>query len=154
LANVQNFRCEYANCFINFPVKYLPVRYNTKKMILLGGLLVMIAILVSWNQPGDDERNLKVLPKDISSDSLERVMDNFTTALNVDCRFCHAPKDPKEPKKLNYASDANHLKDITRTMLRMTNEMNAKYMKSLPGTEVQMVTCNTCHRGQPMPEVK
>lgn len=129
------------------------MRYNGKKFFFLGGLIVAIAALLSWQQPrNEDERNLKVLPKDISSDSLERVMDGFTQALNVDCKFCHAPKDPAEPKKLDYASDANHLKDITRTMLRMTNEMNTKYMKSLPGNQVQVVTCNTCHRGQPMPE--
>jgi hypothetical protein len=129
------------------------MRYNAKKILFLCGLTIMIAALASWNSPrNEDDRNLKVLPKDISSDSLERIMDGFTTALNVDCRFCHAPKDPKEPKKLNYASDANPLKEITRTMLRMTNEMNGKYMKALPGNEVQLVTCNTCHRGQPMPE--
>jgi hypothetical protein len=115
------------------------MRYNAKKILFLCGLTIMI-------------RNLKVLPKDISSDSLERVMDDFTVALNVDCRFCHASKDPTEPKKLNYASDANPLKEITRTMLRMTNEINGRYMKTLPGNEVQLVTCNTCHRGQPVPE--
>jgi cytochrome c5 len=129
------------------------MRYNAKKIIFLCGLTIMIAALASWQSPrNEDDRNLKVLPKDISSDSLERVMDDFTVALNVDCRFCHAPKDPKEPKKLNYASDANQLKEITRTMLRMTNEINGRYMKTLPGNEVQLVTCNTCHRGQPVPE--
>jgi hypothetical protein len=131
------------------------MRYNAKKTFFLVALTMIIAALVSWHTPRkQDERNLKVLPKDISSDSLERIMDEFTVALNVDCKFCHAPKDPAEPKKLNYASDANHLKDITRTMLRMTNEMNSKYMKTLPGSQVQLVTCNTCHRGQPMPELK
>lgn len=131
------------------------MRHNSKKMLLLFGLIAMIAVLASWQQANnDDGRNLKVLPKNISSDSLERIMDNFTTALMVDCKFCHAPKDPNEPKKLNYASDANHLKEITRTMMRMTDEMNVKYIKNLPGNEVQMVTCNTCHRGQPVPEAK
>jgi hypothetical protein len=110
---------------------------------------------MSWNTPiRDDERNLKVLPKEISSDSLQMIMDEFTTALNVDCAFCHAPKDPQQPKKLNYASDANHLKEITRTMLRMTNEMNSKYMTSLRENNVQLVTCNTCHRGKTAPAVK
>ena len=131
------------------------MRYNQKKIFLLLGILAMTAILVSWNRAkiGDD-RNLKVLPKDISSDSLERVMDHFVTALNVDCKYCHAPKDPAEPKKLNYASDANPKKDITRTMLRMTNEMNEKFMSQLPGKAAQVVTCNTCHRGETVPLIK
>jgi len=130
------------------------MRHNTRKIVLLLGLLAVITVFISW-QPLriEDERNLKVLPKDISSDSLERIMDDFTTALNVDCRFCHAPKDPSEPKKLNYASDNNRHKDITRTMMRMTNEMNDKFMKTLPGKQVQMVTCNTCHRGKAEPEL-
>jgi hypothetical protein len=128
------------------------MKHNSKKLILLLGMIIFISVLVSWNAPGkDDERNLKVLPKDISSDSLERVMDGFITALGVDCAFCHAPKDPQQPKKLNYASDANHLKDVTRTMMRMTNEMNSKYMKTLPNQQVQFVSCNTCHRGEPIP---
>lgn len=138
---------------LTFLLNTSPMRYNSKKFFFICGMVMIITIFAAWQRPGsDDERNLKVLPKDISPDSLERVMDGFTTALNVDCKFCHAPKDPAEPKKLNYASDANHLKDITRTMLRMTNEMNSKYMKALPGNNVQLVTCNTCHRGQPMPE--
>jgi hypothetical protein len=131
------------------------MKHNRKKLCLLCSLIILSAGMISWYTPSpDDERNLKVLPKDISSDSLQVVMDNFVAALNVNCAFCHAPKDPQEPKKLNYASDANHLKEVTRTMLRMTNEMNAKYMRSIRENNVQLVTCNTCHRGQSSPAVK
>jgi hypothetical protein len=129
------------------------MKYNSKKVFLLFTMIFLSALAISWSSP-DDERNLKVLPKDISSDSLQMIMDEFTTALNVNCAFCHAPKDPQEPKKLNYASDANHLKEITRTMLRMTNEINSKYIVSLRDNNVQLATCNTCHRGQPIPAIK
>ncbi len=128
------------------------MKYNSKKLVLLCGLMVIISFSIAWNQPrNNDGRNLKVLPKNISSDSLERVMDGFVTALGVDCGFCHAPRDPQQPKKLDYASDANHVKDVTRTMLRMTMEMNDKYMTSLPNKNIQLVSCNTCHRGETMP---
>lgn len=128
------------------------MKYNGKKLVLVLAMVLFVSILVSWNKPGkDDDRNLKVLPKNISSDSLERVMDSFITALGVDCGFCHAPKDPQQPKKPDYSSDANQVKDITRTMMRMTDEMNHKYMKRLPNENVQFITCNTCHKGEPMP---
>jgi hypothetical protein len=130
------------------------MRYHYKKLAILSALVILVILNTSWNRYGGDDRNLKVLPKTISSDSLERVMDEFTTALNVNCAFCHAPEDPKEPKSLDYASDANPMKDITRTMMRMTNDMNHKYMKSLPNKNVQLVTCNTCHRGNTVPEIK
>jgi len=129
------------------------MKYNGKKLVLLSGIIIFVSILISWNKPAKygDERNLKVLPQNISSDSLERVMDGFVTSLGVDCAFCHAPKDPKLPKKLDYASDANHLKNISRTMMRMTNEMNSKYMTTLSKDTIQLITCNTCHRGETLP---
>jgi hypothetical protein len=116
---------------------------------------VLTAIAVAWQSPStEDDRNLKVLPKDISSDSLSKIMDEFVEALNVDCAFCHAAKDPQQPKKLHYSSDANHLKEVTRTMMRMTYEMNDKYMKIVNQSNTKLVTCNTCHRGKPVPEEK
>jgi len=41
-------------------------------------------------------------------------------------------------------------------MMRMTNEMNQKYIANIPHSDtakVQLVTCATCHRGQPKPAV-
>jgi len=137
---------------INFPVNNNKMTFISKKTMILLLLGATALGMLSWFSPAaDDGRNLKVLPKDISSDSLERIMDGFVSALNVDCAFCHAAKDPATPKKLNYASDANHLKDITRTMMRMTNEMNEKYMRTIKDNSVQLITCNTCHKGAPVP---
>src|SRR5690606_23342798 len=36
-------------------------------------------------------KNLKVLPKDISKDSLDHLMKGYTLALGVKCNYCHAP---------------------------------------------------------------
>lgn len=131
-------------------------------MNYIPGKIAVLAVLISLTffgsawiaRPADDGRNLKVLPKDISSDSLERIMDVFTESLNVGCAYCHAPKDSLNPKKLNYASDANHKKDITRSMMRMTNEINAKYISTIGNNPVQLVSCNTCHRGEAIPTIK
>jgi hypothetical protein len=131
------------------------MKYNSKKSIFFLLLIFSGIAAISWYSPGEGEdRNLKVLPKGISSDSLQAVMDDFTFSLNVSCAFCHAPKDPAEPKRLSYSSDANPMKDITRTMMRMTDELNTKYLRTLNNNNTQLVTCNTCHRGQPVPEIK
>jgi hypothetical protein len=124
---------------------------HRRKMIVLLTLCSLIIVFVSWND--DNGRNLKVLSKDISGDSLQMVMDEFTEALNVSCAFCHAAKGG-DSKSLDYASDANKHKEITRTMMRMTINMNKEYMETLPHKNIQLVTCNTCHRGKSTPEVK
>lgn len=133
------------------------MKYNLRKSLVLLVISLVVAFSISWKIPllnQDDGRNLKVLPKDISPDSLERVMDEFVTALSVDCGFCHAPKDPAVPKKLDYASDANPHKNITRSMMQMTTDINNRYIKNLPGQAVKLVNCNTCHRGESVPGVK
>ena len=101
-------------------------------------------------------KNLKVYPKDTKYDSLDHLMDYYKVALNVKCGYCHA-RSETNPKKLDMASDANPIKDVTRKMILMTNEMNEKYIHTInhPSTDstaVQVVTCNTCHRGKVKPE--
>lgn len=98
----------------------------------------------------DKPRNLKVLPKDISEDSLYTIMTEFEHALGVKCGSCHVMKDTAN--KEDYASDALSNKETTRTMMRMTMDINKKYYGQentflYPGK----VTCFTCHRGNPEP---
>ncbi len=100
-------------------------------------------------------KNLKVLPKDISKDSLDEVMDYFKASLGVKCGFCHAPDSATG--KLNFASDDKPEKEIARAMMRMTSDINKNYFNfnnsALPDT-IQAVTCYTCHNGNPHPEAK
>jgi thioredoxin reductase len=97
--------------------------------------------------------NLKVLPKDISSADLMSTMHGYTKALGVECSFCHA-EDP-ELHRMNFASDAKPDKDIARTMIAMTEEINAKYLATIKDPDAttadKTVTCGTCHRGNTMP---
>ena len=102
-----------------------------------------------------DERkaqNLKVLPKDISHDDLEKEMHFYNNSLNVKCNYCHAPSKER-PGKLDFASDSNSHKEETREMMRMTNNINEKYFEvkaNLP-QRLNVVNCYTCHRGEEMP---
>lgn len=101
----------------------------------------------------DGHKNLQVLPKDISDDSLDMIMDGFKAALHVRCDFCHVRNEAE--KKMDFASDDKPEKKIARHMLRMTMDLNAKYFNfdssARPDT-IQLVTCNTCHRGTQHPD--
>jgi hypothetical protein len=97
--------------------------------------------------------NLKVLPKDISPDQLMKTMQGFSGQLGVKCTFCHAMD--AATKHPNFASDEKPDKNTARTMISMTNEINAKYLSQIhdpDATEAdKTVTCGTCHRGHNMP---
>jgi hypothetical protein len=103
--------------------------------------------------PGGEFRNLKVLPRHISSKDLNRIMiDEFEDDLGVTCNFCHA--ENKETHKPDYASDEKPEKEIARTMMRMTLKLNKEYFRikrPVIGDRALAVTCNTCHNGQPHP---
>lgn len=105
-------------------------------------------------RPPYKPRNLKVLPADTD---LDKVMHAYTGALGVQCGFCHAPNDPVTHRP-DRASDANPMKDQARIMIRMTEELNKKWLPSLakmPGhddhDEQAVIGCGTCHRGEKHP---
>src|SRR5579859_6698339 len=102
-----------------------------KKMRIIAGMAVLVVIggaAASPGQPESEFRNLKVLPKDISSKRLQQIMvDEFDDGLGVGCGFCHA--EAKGSHKLDYASDAKPEKSIARGMMRMAIKMNRKYFQ-------------------------
>ena len=104
-------------------------------------------------RPMPKPTNLQVLPKDIAVPDLLTLMRSYTGALGVECEFCHAT-DPTT-HRANFASDANPDKAIARTMITMTNEINAKYLSQVKDPDAtpaeKTVTCGTCHRGTSMP---
>lgn len=97
--------------------------------------------------------NLQILPKDISGKQLMATMMGFRKALGVECSFCHEV-DPQTHRP-NFASDAKPDKAIARTMIRMTQEINSKYISTINDPDAtpaeKTVTCGTCHRGKTMP---
>lgn len=129
---------------------------HVKKSVFLVALIIVVAAAVAFTdaKPKDSGfKNLKVLPKDISADSLQIVMDAFSESLDVGCKYCHAP-DAKDKTELDYASDDNAIKELARDMMRMTNAINQTYMQQFNADKkktIQTVTCNTCHRGKAIP---
>ncbi len=129
-----------------------------RSLLVVTSLIVCVGIGAAFTKPAPaaGSNNLKVLPKDISPEALDKVMDEFKAALGVKCDFCHA-KSKTDPKDLDFASDEKGEKQIARSMMKMTMRINKKFFhvgKPAIGSGELVISCNTCHHGEPHPENK
>jgi hypothetical protein len=131
---------------------------NRKKITVFVCMAACVALSIAAHNPGGKQqgyKNLKVLPQDITKDSLDHVMHFFTRSLGVHCDFCHARSKDTTQRWPDFASDDKIEKTIARHMMGMANDINVKYFNfinsSMPDT-IHVVTCVTCHHGQPHPE--
>lgn len=141
---------------INFFLVYLDIQTKREamklsKLLILSSISAMIIALSAFNQPTIKEEtprpsNLKVLPKNISSEELTKVMQGFNAALGVKCNHCHAAKANGE-KGLDFVSDANGNKDVARAMMKMTLKINKKYFNEKHEGYIKNINCATCHNG-------
>jgi len=128
---------------------------NKRIGIYTGMGLLLTAFLASTPPPREKPhwKNLKVIPKDIDPDQMDRIMYKYTRALSVTCVYCHSATKPDVyPKDADFASDENPKKLVTRDMMRMTDKLNKKYFSykndySFNSLKAAAITCNTCHRG-------
>lgn len=139
------------------------IKKNTIALLSGIGIFVMILGLFAFKgNPNQEDyiaqtpwENLKVLPQNISKDSLTHLMESYTLSLGVNCNHCHVPSK-KKPTELDFANDAKIEKEIARGMIAMTNEINAKYFQPhFPDpkpSQVHVVNCVLCHRGSVNPE--
>ena len=126
-----------------------------KKIFTVTASVFVIVCLLTAAIPNSKKedhkfKNLKVLPKDISEEELDKVMDNFNFSLGVRCSFCHQRND--STKHLDFPSDAKGEKDIARGMMRMIYDLNKKYFNFNKDKVVpQTINCVTCHRQNAIP---
>jgi hypothetical protein len=123
-------------------------------VILLVSLFIVLGIAATKPPEEHKFKNLKVLPKDISPEQLDKVMDKFKEALGVHCTFCHAPSKDTTNHHPDFASDDKPEKNIARKMMKMSAKINKKffsYNKNDKGETVPAVECMTCHHGKPHP---
>ncbi len=128
----------------------------SKKLTVIVSLFTAIFFIATAfrpdTKPPGNWKNLKVLPQDISKDSLDAIMDHFKASLGVKCNFCHAAGSNG---RLDFASDEKPEKDIARYMMKMTSDINKNYFnfnKSPMPDTIRVVSCYTCHNGNPHPE--
>jgi len=116
------------------------------------GLVIVFAARPAESQ-GDKPKNLKVLPADLSRDSVVKIMRFYVASgLGVTCSFCHgAPNVPFD--SIDFASDERATKRTAREMLRMVARINGELLPNIPGrgTPPIEIQCITCHRGSPRP---
>ena len=140
-------------------MKLLNSKTLTVTFMLAAGVIISIAATkptsltvktVTHNKDTGFFKNLQVLPKNISKDSLDMIMDGFKAALGVRCNFCHVFNG-----KPDFASDEKEEKGIARYMMRMTRSIDSTYFnfeKSTRPDTINVIKCITCHRGSPHPD--
>ena len=123
---------------------------NTKTITLLSLLcFAVIAIAASITTKGR-YKNLKILPQDISEKKMDSIMEAYSKALNVSCDFCHTKT---KSDTLDFALD-NGMKENARKMITLTINLNKEYFyfdSTIRPEYLNVVSCNTCHRGNPYP---
>lgn len=132
-----------------------------KKTLIVTCLLAVIVFITAtaMRTPQQQEeqgfKNLKVLPKNITHDEMEKVMHDWSNSLGQRCGFCHA-RDA-QTNKTDFASDAKPEKLMARKMMTMTAKINKKYFKADKDDKdhsmMAAVSCYTCHNGKAQPEV-
>lgn len=132
---------------------------NQKTISLVALLMMAVMAMASTMNNEGKYKNLKVLPKDITEQKLDSIMNAYTAALKVSCDFCHIPaKAPlfsiaRASGELDFALD-NPMKEEARKMIRLTMDINTKYFyfdSTIRPEYLNVVGCNTCHRGNPFP---
>ncbi|HZF64616.1 MAG TPA: c-type cytochrome [Chitinophagaceae bacterium] len=124
------------------------------KRVLTVTICFIALVLMSFAITKDEPlyKNLKILPKNTTKKQMDSVMHHFTGSLGVKCNFCHVFNTEK--KALDFASDDNKHKNISRDMMRMTARLNKKYfdIKNSKSLDAKLeVTCFTCHNGKEHP---
>ena len=128
-----------------------------KKITVISSLLLAVVVLASMTlqqqpqRPPEPVTNLKVLPKKLTRNQVNKVMDEWSASLGVRCNFCHVRDNAAN--KTDYASDAKPEKEMARHMYKMMVSINKKYFKAGEKDSVGMVkltsvNCNTCHNGK------
>jgi len=126
---------------------------NKNKIIVTLSFLAFVTLGVAAVK-APQERNLKVLPKDISDEKLDSIMQTYNKALGVKCEFCHVKSKVYPGTDIDYRSDAEPMKENARDMMRMTIEINTNHFyfnKSIQPEYLNTITCKTCHRGEAFP---
>ena len=142
------------------------------KIALVGFLILGCTTSTSTTAPAaapvaksTEFKNLQVLPQDITRDQLLATMRGFTRGLGVRCNHCHVVTATEPEEKLDFPSDAKEEKRAARVMYTMAKEINGTWLPRVEAAEghehahaehppgAPRVSCWTCHRGQPEPEM-
>ncbi len=123
--------------------------------LFLTGLLGILLLVVFLMPPSVNAqiegpfKNLQIMPKNSTKADVMGVMQDMTFAVGTRCSYCHVGEG-NDLSTFDFASDARPGKEITRVMMRMTDDMNNNYLAEIDSEGE--VTCLMCHQGQLQPE--
>jgi hypothetical protein len=129
--------------------KYL-LAFTVCNMVLAGSAAaryLIVAQVASGQRPPMAEevfKNVQIL-KGIPVDQFMSTMGFFSASLALNCTDCHVEESASDWAR--YA-DETARKQMARRMMLMVNSINKTNFAGR-----QVVTCNTCHRGNPHPNV-
>ena len=99
--------------------------------------------------------NLKVLPRSLTGQQVNAVMEQWKVDLGVRCSACHGEDTDNVVatglQRSRFSDDSQPMKGIARLMYTMTEEINGSFIAKVEGSGLP-VTCGTCHRGHVSPE--
>ncbi len=95
----------------------------------------------SEKKVGDTHPNVKLL-KDLPESQLFITMNFMRASLGVSCAYCHL----NSGDKWEWAKDDKPAKQTALKHIQMTMDLNKPNFAGQP-----VITCNTCHQGQPRP---
>jgi hypothetical protein len=116
------------------------LRYVSVAVALLAGAGLASAQVTPANEGKTAEqvyKNIKVL-QGTPANELNQSMHLMKGALGMDCLYCHIERE--------WEKDVKAPKEVARTMIVMMNDINTRQFGGR-----QVVTCNTCHNGHPVP---
>ncbi len=128
------------------------LRYRAAR-IVCSALFFACAVRALGAQLPKQPKNLQVLPKNLSTDSVEKVMLGVANALGYTCGSCHPGGDNATWDSTNFSTDVKPMKVTAREMFRLVNRLNNELLPPIVnrGTAAVRITCATCHRGAPRP---
>jgi hypothetical protein len=136
--------------------------WHGSRVLAVGTALLLAACAAIQQQKAQEARadesqfhNLRVLPQNITHDTLIATMRGFARGLGVKCNHCHVANPEGSKEEFDYPNDSKPEKKTARTMIRMVRTINVEFLSKVnsPGVPGQNVSCITCHRGHTVPEV-
>ena len=108
--------------------------------VVLGGASIAFAQVSPANEGKTAEqvyKNIKVLTG-TPANELNQSMHLMKGATGMDCLYCHIERE--------WEKDVKPAKEVARAMIVMMKDINTRNFGGR-----QVVTCNTCHNGRPVP---
>jgi photosynthetic reaction center cytochrome c subunit len=113
--------------------------------VLVAGIVLASPGLASAQvSPANEGKTAEQVYKNIKAmqgtpaNELNQSMHLMKGAVGLDCTYCHIERE--------WEKDVKPAKDVARKMIVMMNDINTRQFGGR-----QVVTCNTCHNGRPIP---